>query len=100
MVFRTQPAALAGQQAALVEGAEILLDPGLAQRCGAGLDLAAPDRDLGGARLAEPADRRVTLEPVGYRIVIGAGARQFGAAAHLLLRRPVWVLIDKGGDVR
>ena len=92
-------AAVAGEQAALVGGAEIFLDPRLAQRGGAGFDLAALDRQLGGARLAEAADRRVPLEPGGDGVVVGAGARQFGAPPHLLLRRPVRVLVDKGGDI-
>ena len=80
-------------------GAEIVLDPCLAQRGGAGFGLAAIDRQLGGARLAKAAGRRVPLEPGGDGIVVGAGARQFGAPPHLLLRRPVRVLVDKGGNI-
>ncbi len=90
---------IAGEQAALVGGAEVALDPRLAQRGGAGFDLAALDRQLGGADFAETAGRRVPLEPGGDGVVIGAGARQFGAPPHLFLRRPVRVLVDKGGDV-
>ena len=99
--LRAQPAAVAGQEAALVEGAEIALDPRRAQRRGAGLGLAAVDRQLarratlptpliGGWRLSQSA---ATI------VVFGAGARQFGPPPQLLLRRPIRVLIDKRGDI-
>src|SRR5258706_5378867 len=100
MVFLPQRSPVAHQKTALVRDVEITLDPGRAHSRCAGIGAAAVEHDLRGARLADPADRRMSLQPIGGAIVALGGQPLFRPPPPIFLPPPNPGLIDENSEVR